>query len=217
VKLIKYDAAHKALAEAVRVDEVKSIRDKAVAMQTYAAQAKDIKLIEYATDIRLRAERRAGVLLREMKDTGAREAGKGGDRKSRSRPATVIPPKLSDLGVSKTQSSRWQKLAELTEDDFDEKVVRAVGKAVTALDGTSRKERKKKPSRANTRREFFGPINACVLEVRKRIQATLEEAGDHRAELFKMLRDQLDELERGEDDGLHAGRQSTSLDEGRTV
>jgi hypothetical protein len=60
-----------------------------------------------AAEIRLRAERRAGELLAEMRDRGERVDGHG-DQKSGLRRATPI---LSDLGVEKTQSSRWQAIA----------------------------------------------------------------------------------------------------------
>ena len=112
--LVLYDAACRAIAETKRVDEVKLIRDKWVAFQKYAEQAKDRTLIEGATDIRMRAEIRLGELLREMeKNKGARAGGKKDGPRGRFVKPRDTTPRLSDLGITKGQSSRWQALAAL--------------------------------------------------------------------------------------------------------
>lgn len=55
-----------------------------------------------ACDIRIRAEYKAGQLLTEMEKNGERES-RGGDRRSKSNATTL--KQLSDLGISKDQSS----------------------------------------------------------------------------------------------------------------
>lgn len=139
--LVRYDAARRALAEAVRFDDVKQIRDMAVAAQEYARQAKDRELIDNATEIRKRAERRAGEVLAEMKVNGERRT-PGGDQKTKSHPAIL---KIGDLGITPTQSSRWQQLAKLPADAFEEHVDAAKKSAVASLDhGTSQADKRKR-------------------------------------------------------------------------
>ncbi len=119
--LVRYDAARRALAAAHRVDEVKAIRDKAEAVRVYAKQAGDFELQNQAAEIRIRAERRAGELLVDMQTSGERQA------KERGRPTKVSSPTtLPKLGISRDQSSKWQRLARMIDDaTFDEAVARA--------------------------------------------------------------------------------------------
>lgn len=126
-QLVRYEAARAALQVAHSVDEVKDIRDKAQAMALYAKQANDTQLVEWATEIKVRAERRAGQMLADMGANGAR-AGRG-------RPAEDKPSTLEDLGVTEKQSHRWQKLASVPDDKFEEAVAAAkevAGEVTTA-------------------------------------------------------------------------------------
>ena len=79
-------------------------------------------------EIRKHAENKAGQMLAEMAEKGERDPGRGGDRKSQSHAATV-KSKLSDFGISKTQSSRWQQFFALPDEAKERviKVCRVVG------------------------------------------------------------------------------------------
>jgi hypothetical protein len=129
--LTKYDSTLNALGEAQRVEEVKDIRDQAVAMEEYARQAKNTELIERAVEVRLRAERRAGEMLAEMAERGERDNGKGNRNPGLKSHAGT--PKLADLGITKSQSSRWQHLARLTPEEFERTVAHRKRKVLLAM------------------------------------------------------------------------------------
>jgi hypothetical protein len=175
--LVRYNAAKQALAAAVRVDEVKDIRDKAVAMRVYAMQARDRVLIDQATEIRLRAERRAGELLKDMAANGERAVRKN----MKSQPATS---KLSDLDINKSQSARWQKLADIKEDDFEELVTSAKQKASNSIDRAQQMEPKPKPAKKDA-----AEITAtCIRKVESIVRAAISEMNiEERAGLFDQV------------------------------
>ena len=65
--LVKFDAAKQAIETAASIDEVKDIRDRAEAFRAYAKQAHfSLKMQNQCSEIKVRAERRAGNLLGEM-------------------------------------------------------------------------------------------------------------------------------------------------------
>ena len=121
--LVKYDAMCTAIQEAYKIDEVKSIRDKAKAMQEYARQANNTEAEDRCREIRLRAERRTGELIREQQAAGLLATRKTGNPSLQVSAGTTLPPAtLSDYGISRDQSSRWQQLADVPDGEFEDEV-----------------------------------------------------------------------------------------------
>jgi hypothetical protein len=118
-----------AIAVAYEADEVKQIRDKARAIEIYARQVRNIEAERRACEIRLRAERRCRQLLQQM------EKAKGSPGNQHTGPVARCDGSktLSDLGISKSQSSRWQKMADILDADFKHSFADAARPATTGL------------------------------------------------------------------------------------
>ena len=155
-QLIRYEQARTALAECHRVDEVKDIRDKAEAMAAYARQAKDTELIQYATEIKVRAERRCGELLRANIATPAERGERGAEARwnGKSSDTTSHKPTLAEMGLSKDESSRYQSLASMSAEHFEAAVATAkatAGEVTTAF--MLREAKKATPHKKLNKRE----------------------------------------------------------------
>lgn len=157
--LIRYDAARAALEEAVRIDEVLDIRAQSTALEAYARMAKDKDLIDKATTIKLRAERKAGQLLIAMSRNGERRGPKDGSPKdiyvSQGGTHTEQPKTLDDLGITRQHASKWSAVAMLPEDDFEKRVSEAQKKATDSVEMSAREKLEaKQERRANREREL---------------------------------------------------------------
>lgn len=130
--LIRYEAARAALADARSVDEVKDIHDKAEAMRAYARMANDTQLEMDSAELRLRAERRLGVMLTAEKMAG--RLGPGQPKKNGNENEPFFRVKLDDIGIDKQLSSRSQKVGGIGEQAF-EAVVANVRQRIADQDG----------------------------------------------------------------------------------
>ena len=113
--LAKLDKATTMLAEARTLDGVKKIVDLSKAAKVYAQAHKlGQQAIDYATEIRFLAERKLGQMLKETPRNrgqllrGTREEPRGNERT------------LGDIGLTKKESSRFQVIATLPEEQFKE-------------------------------------------------------------------------------------------------
>ncbi len=120
--LIMVEQAKALLVQATSLGEVKDIRDKAAALQNYMKQASEsLEAQNAAAEVKIRAERRAGEILAEMPKAV------GGEAYHETPTGCIVQPvpSLSDLGIEKTAAHRWQTIAVLPEDDFEEHIAEA--------------------------------------------------------------------------------------------
>jgi hypothetical protein len=147
-ELTRYDAACHALAEARSVDEVKDIRNKAVAMAAYARQAKNRDLEADAVEIRMRATRRLDQLRQAQKETvGLAPPGRRPKNGLSDNPI-FQKPTLDSQGINKNLAQQGRVLGALSEAQFEtvvadarDKVARAVRNAVREIDGKQKRAR----------------------------------------------------------------------------
>jgi hypothetical protein len=148
--LVFFDQARQALAQAKSLDEVKDIRDKAEALRLYTKQAGEgLEMQNWCAEIQLRAERRAGELLRE--------------RQTDLHP--VSRERMLPEGIRHIQSPRWQTIADLHEDDFEAHLAKTKGTqkelTTTAVYAFAR-EAQKEAERQAKRVAQAGPLPAEV-------------------------------------------------------
>jgi len=98
-------------------EEMKNLRDLSAAMQQYLRSiGAGLREQNRAAEVKIRAERHLGEALAQLE-----KAKGGGDQRSdhRLHDATGGRPTLADIGITKTQSSRWQAIAFVPQDDFE--------------------------------------------------------------------------------------------------
>jgi hypothetical protein len=178
-ELARYDTACRALAEARSVDEVKDIRDMAVAMAAYARQAKNKDLESDAVEIRMRATRRLDELRQAQKETVGLATGKEGKRKALGLPENPSDrPTLASQGIDKNLAQQARVLGKLSDEGFEEAVTKARAKVA------HRRARKRTESEREATIERLSIEPAAISEVAyKIIRADLQAA----RELYRIL------------------------------
>ena len=114
-----YDSTCQWLTEVTSLSEALQFKNQSVAMKHYSRAIKEHELVDLARKYVIRAERQLGIILASMPKA------KGGakDHKSKSSPESMTyqtEKTLADIGISNNQSSRFQKLAKIPDDEFEE-------------------------------------------------------------------------------------------------
>jgi N6-adenosine-specific RNA methylase IME4 len=153
MKLIRYDTACRAIAEAKRVDDVKAFKDKAVAMRAYARQIKNPQLEADAWVIRKRAEDKLGELSAALS-----KAHKVGTGKKVQLPADgkLKAQALKEVGISTSAANRYEQFNKLPAHEKEKRIAkgRAAIEAGKSAADTLIRQSDKKAQRAKREREL---------------------------------------------------------------
>lgn len=176
--VIDYDEMCQAIAQVYEIDEAKLIMDKAAALEEFARRALNTDNERLCAEIRLRAERKAGQLIKEMpKDKGGQPSKKNPSL------ATRGSKTLEEYGVSYDQSSQWQKLATIEDKFFEAELAGTVRPASTAgiLKGWNKVLREKKREEREARKLAKAESAGAPAEA----STEPEEEQDELAEFFR--------------------------------
>ncbi len=185
----KYIAARNALAECLRVDEVKTMLNKAIALEVYALQQKDPDLISASVYIQRRAVRRIGELmtgLPKAKGTRGQLAGKTkgtgkGRGKAKAKVSGAVPKTapetdaktLKDLGIDENLAKRARAAAATSEEKYEAATNKTIKIAVAAATDdkavvtAARAERQAEKKNARAEREIKVAAKIQALPDRK--------------------------------------------------
>lgn len=94
---------------------MRDIRNKAEAFRSYAIQARDREMEVLATELRMRSERRAGSMLLEAKENGSLRV----QGQSHIPTGNMTLLTLKELGIVAKEAMAWQRIARLSEKDFE--------------------------------------------------------------------------------------------------
>lgn len=157
--LARLDRARQLLASATDFWDIREIHDVAEASRAYAkVSGMGQEAINYAITIKLEAARKGGEALSRMrKQTG------GDVMKARSSMTTELPPTLSDLGISKDQSSDWQALARVDDSTFSAVIEQAKSDGTISETAIVRAARSMRAKAAYAERQAEPkPVPACA-------------------------------------------------------
>ena len=159
--LAKYEAACRALAEAVSADEVMKVRLEAKALEALARVAHNMEMEIAARKLRTRAEARLGEMLIEGEEKGI-VAARGGQRKgSESEHSSKIT--LSEIGIDKKLSAQARKLGAIGQRAVDAMLARfeqeSLSRRRLALDVINAETAKRN---AESRRQLARELSDCA-------------------------------------------------------
>jgi hypothetical protein len=191
------DQAADNLAQCEALDELKSHYDRAEAIELYQKKIdKSGRATIAAAMIKLLAMRRMGEILAKMEKNKG-----GGDHRSQ---RGTGGPTLKDIGISKMESSRYQLIAAVPEEEFHATIAAAerAGRAPTASElcakgrshkrmGSQAVNRTKSPARTNGEAH---PSTAALIK-REPVETVLEMTRDQRADVLYHAFELMDHIE----------------------
>jgi N6-adenosine-specific RNA methylase IME4 len=116
-----------------KLRNVQHMTKQGSAVLRYAMISRDRKLVTQAVNKKFDAERKGGGILKKMAETGERLKGRAKKKSVDIDTLSQASEKLSlsQIGISRRDSSRWQKFAKMTVGEFNKKKAAAIDAAVS--------------------------------------------------------------------------------------